>query len=126
MALTRSGWVQPVEGVTGSSTPIPVKGSPGATVQDDADIVVAAGGSTNQTLTAPASVRRLTLQLTGPSGSVVRIRKQGDAAGTGILLFYGGAKEYGGLDGAIPAAVTVQDVSSPAVGATVGVVWEAD
>lgn len=120
--------VQPVVvvGSTPGGGPVPVKASPGGTVLDDADVTVPSGGHIDVPLTPPANPRRLTVQVQGPIGAAVLSRFTGDSTNTGLLLLYTGVKEYGGVDGAIPTSLTFQDVSSPAVGATVALVWEAD
>lgn len=108
----------------GPDSPIPTKGQPGTVISGGPDTAIAASG-TQPLPVAPATTRRMTIQNTGPAGSMIRVRPVGDPAGSGILLFYGGTKEYGGADGAI-AAMEAQDVSSPAIGATVATQFEQD
>lgn len=99
--------------------------APGETITSPADTSIGAG--TTQSLPAvPANTRRMTVQNTGPAGSLVRIREMGGTAGTGIILPRFGIKEYGGADGALER-LEAQDVSNPAVGTvTVAVQFEGD
>lgn len=83
--------------------------TPGTVVTTPADTVVGIGATVALPV-PPAGTRRMTVEVTGPAGSFVRVREAGGAAGTGIILPRFGQETYGGADGAI-AALEVQDVS---------------
>lgn len=102
---------------------IPTKGSPGATITSPADVVVGIG-ATVALPAVPAGSRRVTIQNTGvTSGSIVRVREAGGAAGTGLKIPNFSTRTFGGADGAI-GLLEVQEVSG--VATTVATQYEGD
>ncbi len=94
-----------------------VAGAPGNSLTTAPDTAIPIG--TTQPLTAPpAGTRRMTVQNTGPAGSFIRVRKVGEAVGSGVILARFGAASYGGADGAI-APLEAEDVSGAVTGAPV-------
>lgn len=88
----------------------PVVGTPTGTITTGADVPIPIG--TTQPLTVPpAGTKRMRAQNIGPAGSFIRVRKVGEAAGSGIVLARFGVTEYGGGDGSI-AALEAEDVSA--------------
>ena len=125
MALPRNGYVQPVEGISGGiAHNVIITGVvPGTVIAAQADTAVPALTIVPLPV-APAGTRRMTVQNTGPAGSLVRIRQVGGAAGSGIKIGSLGSTSFGGADGAI-AALEAEDVSGGAgVATTIGVTFE--
>lgn len=94
-----------------------VAGAPGQTITTAPDVPVGIGATVPLTV-APAGTRRMTVENTGPAGSFIRVRRLGEAAGSGILLARFGVASYGGADGAI-APLEVEDVSGAVTGVPV-------
>jgi hypothetical protein len=117
----------PVTGGGGGGA-ISVKGSPGATITTDDDVVVNIGATATLGV-IPAGTRRFTVQNTGPAGTWVRVREVGGSPGAGQLFPRLGQYTYGGADGAI-AQLEVEDVSLAvglvAVATTIAVQYEGD
>jgi hypothetical protein len=83
---------------------------PGATITTDPDVAVPAA-MTVALGAPPAGTTRMRYMNT-VAGSVVRLREVGGAAGSGMLLFFGGQQEYGAEGGSI-AAMEAEHVSGP-------------
>lgn len=98
------------------------KGVPGTVINAQPDTVVGIG-ATAPLPSPPATTRRMTIQNTGPSGSKIRVRQVGGAAGSGTLLTSMGSTTFGGADGAV-ADVEAEDVAG--VATTVGMTFEED
>lgn len=99
--------------VAATVTPI----TPGTTITSPADTAVGIGATVALPV-PPAGTRRMTVQNTGPAGSLIRVREIGGAAGTGIILARFSSITYGGADGAI-ASLEVQDVAAIATSAAI-------
>jgi hypothetical protein len=93
--------------------------APGGDVDTNADVAVGIG-ATAPLGTPPAGTTLMTIQNTGPAGSLVRIREVGGTVGTGIVLVQFGSVSYREAIQQMEA----QDVSSPGVGANVAVQFE--
>lgn len=91
--------------------------TPGTTITTAADVAVGAGATVPLTV-PPAGTRRMTIQNTGPAGSLIRVRAVGDPAGSGIILARFSSITYGGMDGAIDA-VEVQEVAGVATSVSI-------
>lgn len=94
--------------------------SPGTTIDAVPDTVVGIGATVPLPV-PPAGTRRMTVQNTGPAGSIIRVRQVGGPAGAGTKLTSFGSTSFGGADGAI-AAIEAQEISG--VATTVGVTFE--
>lgn len=94
--------------------------TPGATITTAPDTVVGIG-ATVPLPAPPAGTTRMTVQNTGPSGSVIRVRELGGPAGAGIKLVIFAQETYGGEDGAI-APLEVQEVAG--IATTVAIQFE--
>lgn len=66
---------------------------PGGNITSDADVVVGIG-LTVALGVPPATARAMTIQVTSAAGVSVRIREAGGAAGSGVLLFFGGSATF--------------------------------
>jgi hypothetical protein len=71
----------------------------------------------------PANTRRMTVQNTGPAGTMVRVREVGGPAGSGIILVRFAQETYGGSDGSI-APLEVQEIAG--IATTVAIQFERD
>lgn len=96
--------------------------TPGSTVTTSADVPVGVG-ATVALPAVPANTRRMTVQNTGPSGTLIRVREVGGPAGSGIILTRFGIAVYGGADGAI-AALEVEEIAG--IATSVAVQFERD
>lgn len=94
--------------------------TPGATITTSPDTVVGIG-ATVPLPAPPAGTTRMTVQNTGPSGSVIRVRELGGVAGAGIKLVIFAQETYGGEDGAI-APLEVEEVAG--IATTVSIQFE--
>jgi len=94
--------------------------TPGASITTPADTVVGIG-ATVPLPAPPAGTTRMTVQNTGPSGSVIRVRELGGVAGAGIKLVIFAQETYGGEDGAI-APLEVEEVAG--IATTVAIQFE--
>ena len=94
-----------------------VAGVPGQTITTMPDAPVGIGATVPLTA-PPAGTRRMTVENTGPAGSFIRVRRLGEAAGSGVLLARFGVASYGGADGAV-APLEVEDVSGAVTGVPV-------
>lgn len=103
---------------SGGSGASPVKGSPGSTIGPTPADVVIGIGATVALPAIPANTRRMTIQNTGPSGSLIRVREVGAGAGRGLIVPRFGMLVYGGADGAI-AALEAEEVAGIATSATI-------
>jgi hypothetical protein len=83
--------------------------TPGTSIITSPDTVVGIG-ATVPLPAPPVGTTRMTVQNTGPSGSVIRVRELGGPAGAGIKLVIFSQETYGGEDGAI-APLEVQEVA---------------
>lgn len=95
-----------------------VVSAPGATIgPTPADVVVGVGATA--ILTAPpAGTSRMTVQNTGPAGTLIRVRESGGLAGAGIILARFASISFGGDGGAV-APVEVEEVAGIATSATI-------
>ena len=109
-----------VDAIIGGGGTVSVIGSPGTIVATSADTAVGSGATVALPVAA-AGTRRQTVQNTGPSGSMIRVREVGGAAGSGIILPSLGVAVYGGADGAV-AALEVQEVAG--IATTVAIQFE--
>ena len=74
--------------------------SPGTTITTEPDTAVGIG-ATVPLPAPPANTRSMTIQNTGPAGSLIRVREVGGPAGSGVILARFSSVTYGGIDGAI-------------------------
>ncbi len=93
---------------------------PGTTITTPADVSLAPGATVSLPA-IPSGTRRMTVQNTGPAGTLVRIREVGAGAGRGVILPRFGFAVYGGGDGAI-AALEAEEIAG--IATTVAVQFE--
>jgi hypothetical protein len=91
--------------------------TPGATITNNADIVIGVG-ATVAFGAPPAGTSRMTVQNTGPAGTLIRVRAVGAGAGRGEILPRFGGRTYGDEGGAI-APLEAQEVAAIATSATI-------
>jgi len=91
--------------------------SPGTVIDTSADVAVGIGATVPLTV-PPANTNRMTIQNTGPAGSLIRVREVGGPAGAGIILGRFSSISYGGIGGSI-AAVEVEEVAGIATSASI-------
>ncbi len=95
-----------------------VAGAPGQSITTSPDVAIPIG--TTQPLTPPpAGTRTMIVQNTGPAGSFIRVRRQGEAAGSGIVLARFGVATYGNGGAGAVAPLEVEDVSNAVTGVPV-------
>ncbi len=99
----------PFLGSSGGNPPAPPAPAPGTVITTAPDTVVGIGATVPLPV-PPAGTKRMTIQNTGPSGSVFRLRELGGVAGSGIKIVIFGQETYGGADGAI-APLEVEEVA---------------
>lgn len=93
---------------------------PGTTITTVADTAVGVG-VTAPLPAPPAGTTRMTVQNTGPAGTLIRVREVGGPAGSGLILARYASVSYGGSGGAVDT-LEVQDVA--AIATTVAIQFE--
>jgi hypothetical protein len=107
------------------ANPLAIKGvisdiQPGTSIYTAPDTAVGIGATVPLPL-PPSKTNRMTVQNTGPAGTLIRVREVGGTAGSGIILARFSSISYGGIGGSI-YPLEVQEIAG--IATTVAIQFE--